>query len=72
MKEPGPETTSLLVADRAVTYITFARYEWRPNLHVQLNMDNVTNERYIVRANILAFAPASDRRRIKLTLGHPF
>lgn len=34
--------------DFPATYNVFARYEWRKNWSVQLNLNNITDERYIV------------------------
>ena len=56
--------------DHPVVADAFAGYTWNKHWDVQLNLNNLTNERYIIQVAANGLVQASDTFRSKLTVGY--
>jgi outer membrane receptor protein involved in Fe transport len=56
--------------DHPVVADAFAGYTWNKHWDIQLNLNNLTNERYIIQVAANGLVQASDTFRSKLTVGY--
>ena len=66
MYHQGPKRQANWKIVTPTTYDLFARYTLNKHWGFQFNMDNVTNERYVVSAILLGLAQASQPRRTRI------
>lgn len=69
MEDQGTKRYSAVAyIDVPKTWSAFARYQWNENWDVQLNLDNLTDERYIVAVATDGLVDASEGFRPRLSL----
>ncbi|MDB6127027.1 MAG: hypothetical protein JWM35_923, partial [Verrucomicrobia bacterium] len=70
MESQGEKRNGSGLIDTPTTYALFSSYHWGSHWSTQLNVDNLTNERYIVAVAAPGMVQVGDPLTIRLAIGY--